>query len=194
MDDFIGVFPNAVPSEYCDKVIAHYEDMATSGRTIDRRNHEGTDPMKKDNNIYYFENEFDPVVTAANSLIVQDFCSAAQSCYQQYAKEYGVLFSLAQHNISDSISIQKNTPKQGYHVWHCEHGNVATGRRLLMVLLYLNDVEQGGETEWLYQSKRVNATKGTMVISPSGFTHTHRGNPPLSGDKYIITTWIEFVQ
>ena len=26
------------------------------------------------------------------------------------------------------------------------------------------------------------------------FTHTHRGNPPLTADKYIITTWVEFIE
>jgi hypothetical protein len=31
-----------------------------------------------------------------------------------------------------------------------------------------------------------------MVIAPSGFTHTHRGNVPTSGDKYILTSWVLF--
>ena len=67
-----------------------------------------------------------------------------------------------------------------------------TGSRLLLVMGYLNDVEEGGETEFLYQSKRVESKKGRIVICPSGFTHTHRGNPPLKGNKYMINGWIEF--
>ena len=67
-----------------------------------------------------------------------------------------------------------------------------TGSRLLLVMGYLNDVEEGGETEFLYQSKRVKSKKGRIVICPSGFTHTHRGNPPLKGNKYMINGWIEF--
>jgi len=31
-----------------------------------------------------------------------------------------------------------------------------------------------------------------MLVWPSQFTHIHRGNPPLSNDKYIITGWIEY--
>ena len=78
--------------------------------------------------------------------------------------------------------------------WHCEHGSITYGNRLLLAILYLNDVKEGGETEFLYQSLRVSPKQGTLLFCPSGFTHTHRGNPPLSGEKYIMNTWIEFTE
>ena len=59
-------------------------------------------------------------------------------------------------------------------------------------ILYLNDVDEGGETEFLYQSRRVKAKAGTVVLWPAAYTHVHRGNPPLSGSKYILTGWLEF--
>ena len=62
-------------------------------------------------------------------------------------------------------------------------------RRVLVNMMYLNDVDEGGETEFLYQSMRVQPKKGRVVIWPAGFTHTHRGNPPLAGEKYIATAW-----
>jgi hypothetical protein len=58
-------------------------------------------------------------------------------------------------------------------------------------MMYLNDVDDGGETEFLYQSKRYKPVKGRVLIWPAGFTHVHRGNPPLSGEKYIATSWLE---
>ena len=45
--------------------------------------------------------------------------------------------------------------------------------------------------EFLYQSKRFQPKRGQVLIWPGGFTHTHRGNPPLSGEKYIATSWLE---
>ena len=59
-------------------------------------------------------------------------------------------------------------------------------------MLYLNTVEEGGETEFLYQSVRFKPVKNTLLIWPAGYTHTHRGNPPLSNEKYIVTGWVEW--
>ena len=64
--------------------------------------------------------------------------------------------------------------------------------RVLFFILYLNTVERGGETEFFYQKKCVYPKAGSVVIAPGGFTHTHRGNMPLSHDKYILTSWILF--
>lgn len=63
------------------------------------------------------------------------------------------------------------------------------GQRMVTALAYLNDVEEGGETEFLYQSLRIKPKKGMGVIWPGGYTHLHRGNPPLKGVKYILTGW-----
>ena len=67
-------------------------------------------------------------------------------------------------------------------------GDPSTQRRILAAMIYLNDVEEGGETEFLYQKLKVKPRKGTILIWPGSYTHLHRGNPPMS-DKYIATGW-----
>ena len=44
----------------------------------------------------------------------------------------------------------------------------------------------------LNQSLRIKPEQGTLVLWPAGYTHIHRGNPPLSGEKYIMTGWLEY--
>jgi hypothetical protein len=34
-----------------------------------------------------------------------------------------------------------------------------------------------------------DSEQGTVLIWPASFTHTHRGNPPYSQNKYTITSW-----
>ena len=55
--------------------------------------------------------------------------------------------------------------------------------------IYLNEDFEGGETEFLYFNKRIKPKQGRLVIFPAAFTHTHRGNPPIGGTKYLASTW-----
>ena len=87
------------------------------------------------------------------------------------------------------MSVQKTKPHQGYHAWHCENADVATSTRVLAYTLYLNGVEEGGETEFLYQGHKIKPAPGRLAIFPASFTHPHRGNPIYKGVKYIISGW-----
>ena len=95
---------------------------------------------------------------------------------------------------TSNMKIQKTRMTEGYHNWHSEHtSKLQDIRTVLAFMVYLNDVDEGGETEFLYQSKRIQPRRNTFVIWPAGFTHTHRGNPPFSNDKYVITGWINVI-
>ena len=65
-------------------------------------------------------------------------------------------------------------------------------QRVITLLLSLNEDYEGGETEFLFQRRKVTPVAGTLLIAPAGFTHTHRGNTPLDRDKYIATSWFLF--
>jgi hypothetical protein len=60
---------------------------------------------------------------------------------------------------------------------------------MVVGMLYLNDVEEGGETEFLHQKVKIKPSQGTVVVFPTYFTHVHRGNAPISNTKYIINKW-----
>ncbi len=95
------------------------------------------------------------------------------------------------------INLQKYLAGSGgYHHWHSEvYPQDASGESLHRVLLfqfYLNDVDEGGETEFFYQQRMVAPKAGRLVIAPAGFTHTHKGHVPRSGDKYVATSWVLF--
>lgn len=80
------------------------------------------------------------------------------------------------------------------------------------MLVYLNDVAEGGETAFLMQVRVAHASSesswaemiisftiqgqlvaprcGRVTIFPTAFTHVHAGRPPLSGPKYAISQFI----
>ena len=84
----------------------------------------------------------------------------------------------------------------GYPYWHCElyprDQTAETLHRHLLWTVYLNDDFDEGETEFLFQQRKVKPNTGSLLIAPTAFTHTHRGNRPQRGDKFIATSWVLF--
>jgi hypothetical protein len=84
----------------------------------------------------------------------------------------------------------------GYPYWHCElfprAADCETLHRHLLWTVYLNDGFSAGETEFLFQQRTVAPRTGDLLLAPTAFTHTHRGNRPEGGDKFIATSWILF--
>jgi len=192
--DFIGYFDGLVTSDFCKNLINHFERVKEMNKIVSRSEHLNVSPLQQDNKLYYFINEQDQILIDQNTKILQEFTRAVDATAQLYRKEYPVLNEVARHQLSYDIKIQKTMPGEGYHQWHCERDGVTRARRLLLIMLYLNDVEDGGETEWLYQSTRIKPKEGRIVICPSAFTHFHRGNPPLTGPKYMINGWVEYIE
>jgi hypothetical protein len=96
-----------------------------------------------------------------------------------------------------NINLQRyRADEGGYPYWHCElypkDARCETLHRTLLWTVYLNDTFEAGETEFHYQRRLIKPRTGSLLIAPSAFTHTHRGNRPRGGDKYIATSWVLF--
>ena len=112
--------------------------------------------------------------------------------YPLYVEKFPLLNTTDKHTVYE-VKIQKTKPSEGYHVWHTELMGKKDQSRLFAFMLYLNDVTEGGETEFLYQKCRVTPVKNRFILWPAGITHMHRGNPPLSNDKFVLTGWLEYL-
>jgi len=113
--------------------------------------------------------------------------NALQEALIEYCEIFEAIKNMSIRSIRQKL--QKTPIGGGYHIWHHEQSHVETSDRVLTWTIYLNDIKEGGETEFLNQSMRVPAEEGKILIFPTSFTHTHRGNPPLSNEKYILTGW-----
>jgi len=90
-------------------------------------------------------------------------------------------------------NIQWYKPGEGFYVWHseaCQAGDTAC--RHLTYMTYLNDIKEGGGTEFYHQNVLIKPEKGLTIIAPSTWIHTHRGQVAEKEDKYIITGWYSF--
>lgn len=64
--------------------------------------------------------------------------------------------------------------------------------RLLAGILYLNDVEEGGETEFEVHGRRltVRPEEGAMLWFTPSWEYVHGGNRVIAGDKFIVSTFL----
>jgi hypothetical protein len=189
-EDFIAVFDDVLDDQDCTKLVQYFENLKSFNLTYDRqRSGDGLPHTKSDETAFLLGSS--EISFTKDHPVVAKFLEKFWSCYDQYARQFSVLMNSELHGIY-SMRLQKTLPGQGYHIWHYESADSMSSRRLVAWSIYLNDVDQGGETEFLYMKKRISAKRGRLLIWPAAFTHTHRGNPPLSGEKYLLTGWLEF--
>ena len=188
IDNFIGVYDNYITKEECNKAIKLYEDQNKFNNTINRMGFENASILQKqDKQFFVTPNNVDFWWEDLKSMLFNFDLALKHYLDNTGAKEaYGV-----KQFFYTELKIQKTLPTEGYHVWHIEHNKGFENEcRAFVFSIYLNDVEDGGETEFLHFSKRVKPKTGRIVIWPAGFPYIHRGNSPLSGEKYILTSWM----
>ena len=188
INNFIGVYDNYILPEECNKAITLYEEQNKFNNTVNRIGGENASILSKQDQQYFACPGNINVWWETLKSTMVNFDMA----WQHYAKYVG---AQGAYDIDKffytNLKIQKTLPTEGYHVWHLEHGKGYDNEpRAFVFSIYLNDVEEGGETEFLHFSKRVKPKTGRIVIWPAGFPYVHRGNPPLSGEKYILTSWM----
>jgi len=188
IDNFIGTYDNFITKEECNKAIKLYEDQNKFNNTINRISGEQASVLKKQDQQFFAAPFNLDVWWEQLKPMMLNFDMA----FKNYCTNTGAhdAYNNVPFHFTD-LKIQKTLPTEGYHVWHLEHGKGFDNEpRAFVFCIYLNDVEEGGETEFLHFSKRVKPKTGRIVIWPAAFPYVHRGNPPLSGEKYILTSWV----
>ena len=195
LDQFVGTFKNAFEPEYCERAIKYFERMDEMGFGYSRVQLENAPSHLKDTVSFNTSRGVANGVAEQQITGVPDiqdyFLDRAWSCFNIYAEKFS---SLKTQNplAMFELKIQKTDVGGGYHVWHLEQEGKANCNRILNVQLFLNTVEEGGSTEFLYMNRLIPAVQGTLLIYPGNYTHLHRGNPPRSGCKYLINSWLEY--
>jgi len=184
----VGIFDHFLSDDECDSFISLYENRDRKGNTYNRQDSEGADALNKSDTALsvslsdiFGSEKFDKL----NNDFVNNFW---ENGVNKYGKYYPSLLRIDKKLWG--YKIQKTLAGEGYHVWHCEDSGPNHTTRILTYIIFLNDDYTGGETEFLHKNMRLTPKKGTLAIFPANYTHTHRGNPPLTGEKYIMTSWV----
>lgn len=105
---------------------------------------------------------------------------------------YGMDYQHLDYNLVqlNNFHIQKYDKQVGKYVYHDDYTVINNHSRSLTYLWYLNDVDEGGETEFFGGSHHIKPETGKLLLFPSVWCFPHRGNMPISSCKYIVTGWL----
>jgi len=220
-DDFIELYPDALSPALCASLIQRFEgsDAARPGRvgggvhtelkdsldlTVTRR--AGWEDAEAALNQAVFKGVLAYLRRYPHALIAPLMLEVPGSDGSRHRLTPERLAALSDAELSPlvqmvfrpgAINLQRYSGgRGGYPYWHCElyprDASSETLHRHLLWTVYLNDTFEQGETEFLYQRRKIVPRTGALLVAPAAFTHTHRGNRPHGGDKYIATSWVLF--
>ena len=75
---------------------------------------------------------------------------------------------------------------------HVDVGDHASAKRFLVMFLYLNDVKEGGETNFPNLNVAIKPKCGRILLFPANWQYRHSGLPPVSSQKYIVGSYLHY--
>ena len=181
MENFVSIYQNAISSDDCKIIIddINYSRLlpGTMGGVV---NTEMKDSLVSPR---YFKDNSPASLIIGNSL---------ESCKEDYVKQHPQLNKIHDWNVDDAYNLQKYNPGQGYHISHCENAGGLSLMRVLSWMIYLNTVNDEGETSFDNYNMKTSAVEGSLLIWPAYWTHFHHGIMSSTETKYIATGWCSY--
>lgn len=183
---FFGVYDGALSPEFCRSVIARFEADPTKivGRIGDGTKEGAVRPdIKGTTEIMFTPDRSDWA----------DVLLHVKQCLQRfmpgYLQPWKPAFPVPLR--SEDFRIARYNPGEHFSYHSDNIGGSVT--RVITAQWYLNDVAEGGATEFPWYGVGVQPREGRLMLAPVGWTFLHRGAPPVSGPKYIIITQLHQV-
>ena len=184
--NFIGAY-NIENDSLCEKIVSFFEenkDLQSQGAVGD-----GVDEkIKKSTDITIYPNN----LKEEKFFLFKDYLNSLNKCYQDYRETYPFLKKFITKVDLGYFNILKYLPGGHFAELHSERTSLQNLHRLFAWMTYLNDVDDGGTTDFDYFDIKVKPEKGKTLIWPAEWTHAHTGSILKSGKKYIITGWMHF--
>ena len=120
------------------------------------------------------------------------YINELHKCFVDYQTQWPFLKGLINDVDIGSLNVQKYSKGDHFSKIHTERSGLTTLHRVFAWMTYLNDVEDGGRTNFTHYDMKIKPEIGKTLIWPAEWTHAHSGEILNSGVKYIITGWMHF--
>lgn len=125
--------------------------------------------------------------TAVDPPLLADDVGALVSYYN---RQIGLTLPVPNTKSTETFRIKRYRPGTGeeFRVHHDANGYYCN--RYLVLLWYLNDVAEGGETVFPDLGVTIKPKAGRLLMFPPNWCFQHAGRAPVSNDKYILSTYL----
>jgi 2OG-Fe(II) oxygenase superfamily len=185
VDHFIRYYDESLDKETCRQIISRFDGdrRQISGRVSGNAGPELDRAAKQTNELILP----DDAVWSDIKRALQQSMSVGLGKYQRDVK----FLAGSDHKslYAEPLRVKKYDIG-GQFSWHIDCNSAQNHSRCLAVQWYFNDVAEGGATEFEDQKTAIACREGRLAFFPVSWTYRHRGAPPLSGPKYVCTTFI----
>tara|TARA_B100000780_G_C21080825_1_gene435193 strand:- start:209 stop:805 length:597 start_codon:yes stop_codon:yes gene_type:complete len=184
--NFIGVW-NIENDNLCKEIIAFFEKnidlqkKGVTGKGLNLKAKQTTDISINPNDL-----------RKENIKFLNKYMEHLHKCYLDYQVQWPFLADQIKTVDIPRFNIQRYLPGDHFSGIHSERCSLSTIHRLFAWMTYLNDVEDGGTTNFSHYDIKIKPEIGKTLIWPAEWTHAHSGGVIKSGKKYIITGWMNF--
>ena len=177
--DLVVAYPGAFSPDQCREMIDRFETSAHQYESITAA---GAKPGRRGAMV---KMSSDPAWADLKTVVTEK----TVACLHDYAARFeGIKFILKLENVFlSSPVIERYLETEGFN-WHIDSGPRETATRFLSSLTYLNDVAEGGRTEFPMQGLEITPRAGTMVLFPPYWMFPHRA-APAHDVKYKMTAY-----
>jgi hypothetical protein len=181
LNDFIHVYENALNSNICDFLVSFFDEVSYKHERYDNNGTPNFTQLNLTENLQ-LKSEIEVV---HNHIIEKVF-----EYMEKYSQFMDKNFFPTEPGL-EQFRIKKYNPggKDRFDT-HVDVVDYPSSRRFLSFFWYLNDVEQGGET--VFKNLKIKPSKGKLVIFPPLWMFPHKGSPPISQAKYLLSTYLHY--
>ena len=191
MDNLIRVYDDVIDKDSCDTLIGKFETYENQHEEVYQE--EGDKKIAfKQLQMVKFE-EWESVQQGMLELFQDYIVRYKMDCNikaKQWPAEYGY------EAIRMKRYLNNDSDRFDPHVDVLDHN---TSRRFLAFFIYVNDVDEGGETKFLnlykpgtYIPVTVTPKRGRLLMFPPMWPWYHAGLKPESGNKYLIHSYCHY--
>jgi len=191
MDNYIKVYDDVIDEVSCKMLIEKFEDSHEYFKTVH---------VDDDDNAISFEQI--TLVEHEEWKSVQD---GMLEVFQDYIMHYKIDCNIMAKQWPETYGYEAIRMKRylanDYDRFdsHVDVMNHETSRRFLAFFIYVNDVEEGGETQFLNINKpgtyipyQIKPQRGRLLMFPPTWQYYHAGLKPVSGMKYLLHSYCHY--